>query len=669
MKHGNPFQLWNTGNASFHSSQRQSKEAFLLKRTIAILLAIMMCMTLCAPACADDGGWTIFVYLCGSDLESGSGFASQNMQEMIDASANGNVRFIVQTGGASAWNNGASPDELDRFEITGGASTLVDSQPQASMGDSQTLADFLSWGLAAYPSDHNGLVLWDHGSGSINGVCFDELFDLNSLSLRAIDTALGSVKDALPNGFDFIGFDACLMGTIETAAILAPYAQYMIGSQEVEPGSGWDYKAFGNCLAADPGADMTVLGKAICDGFYQNCAADEQEEDATLALIDLSKIQELCSAFDLYAQNLYEATDNAENFAPICRTIRSAENFGGNNRNEGYTNMVDLAGLISSGSTWSSNAQAALDAEAAAIVYQVRGECHEQASGLSIYYPLQVQGSQELSTFRDVCVSTHYLALVNKIAYGFANGGSLEGFSENTPWDWDSMVPNNDGQSTAISFAQEPALDGNGIYGFTLSDKALNNTASVDAQLYMRSEDGQDCISLGMTSDVLADWSTGRVEDHFDGLWFSLPDGQCLSVNLVDEQDDYDIYTSPVTINDKNTNLRFAWDGKTGELKILSVWGGISDNGIAARPEESMNPGDRIVPRHEAFDAETNDKSEYTGQEYIWNDDDTLAFGPLPDGSYLYSFCINDIFGGTYVTDNAEFAIDQGNITFNASAA
>ena len=654
-----------------HSNHHKDnlKEAFLLKRTIAILLAIMMCMTLCAPACADDGGWTIFVYLCGSDLESGSGFASQNMQEMIDSSANSGVRFVVQTGGASAWSNGASPDELDRFEIAGGVSTLVDSQPQASMGDSQTLADFLSWGLTAYPSDHKGLVLWNHGSGSINGVCFDELYDLNSLSLRAIDTALGSVKDSLQGGFDFIGFDACLMGTIETAAMLAPYAQYMIGSQEVEPGSGWDYKAFGNCLAADPGADVTALGIAICDGFYQNCAADEQEEDATLALIDLSKIQALCSAFDLYAQNLYEATDNTENFAPICRTIRSAENFGGNNRNEGYTNMVDLGGLISSGSAWSSNAQAARDAEDAAIVYQVRGECHDQASGLSIYYPLQVQGSGELSIFRDVCVSTYYLALVNKIAYGFANGGSLEGFSENTPWDWDSMVPNNDGQSTAISFAQEPALDGNGTYGFTLSEKALNNTASVDAQVYMRSEDGQDCLSLGMTSDVRADWSTGRVEDNFDGLWFSLPDGQCLSVNLVDEQDDYDIYTSPVTINDKNTNLRFAWDGKTGELKILSVWGGIGDNGIAARPEESMDPGDRIVPRHEAFDAETNDKSEYTGQEYIWSDGDTLAFGPLPDGEYLYSFYINDIFGGSYVTDNVEFAVDQGNIIFNANTA
>ena len=638
-----------------------------MKKIIAILLAVLMCMSLGAPAFADDGGWTIFVYLCGADLESDAGFASENMQEMIESTASSGVRYIVQTGGASAWQNDASADELDRFEITGGNSTIVDRQPQASMAESQTLADFLSWGLAAYPSAHTGLVLWDHGSGSINGVCFDELHEMKSLTLREIDTALSSVKDALPNGFDFIGFDACLMGTVETAAMLAPYAAYMIGSQETEPGTGWDYKAIGECLAGNPDADAVTLGTAICNGFYQNCAADEQEDDATLALVDLSKIQALRSAFDSYAQHLYEATDNTADFAPICRTITSSENFGGNNRMEGYTNMVDLGGLIAAGSAWSSNAQAARDAEDAAIVYQVRGANHDQASGLSIYYPLQIQGSQELSIFRDVCVSTYYYALVNKIAYGFANGGSLEGFDENTPWDWNSMVPNNDGQSTAISFAQEPALDENGTYGFTLSEKAMNNTVSVDAQVYQVSEDGQDCISLGMTSDVKADWSTGRVEDDFDGLWFSLPDGQNLSVNLVDEGDEYDLYTSPVTINGKKTNLRFAWYGKTGELEILSAWEGVGSNGIAARQSDSPNPGDVIVPRYDAFDPDSGAKGEYTGQEYTWSDGDSLAFGPLPDGDYLYSFSINDVFGGSYVTDNADFVVDQGNISFKAA--
>ncbi len=638
----------------------------MLKKIIAIVLALILCMSLCTSAFADDG-WTIFVYICGSNLESEDGFASVNMQEMVDASAISGVRFIVETGGASAWNNDASPDELDRFEIAGGNSTIVDRQPQASMGDSQTLADFLRWGLTTYPSSHTGLVLWNHGGGSITGVCFDDLFDSQSLSLRAIDDALNSTKDALPGGFDFIGYDACLMGTLENANMLAPHAKYMIGSQECEPGTGWNYKSIGECIAADPSVDAAALGKAICDGFYQSCDENDASDGATLALIDLSKIGALCSAFELYAEHLYDATDDEANFAPICRAIVSAENFGGNNRSEGYTNMVDLGGLVDAGAEWSANAEPVRDAENAAVIYQVRGANHPQASGLSVYYPLQVQGSKELSIFRDVAVSTHYLALVSKIAYGFANGGSWAGYDPDTPWDFDSMVPDYT-QSTAISFQEEPYVDENDVYYFVLSEQGLNNTASVDATVYMYTDDKQDVLSLGTTSDVLADWDTGRIEDDFDGYWFSLPDGQSLSVELVSEGDDYDVYTSPVTVNDDFTNLRFAWYHDTGEVKLLDSWDGIDDNGFASRPGQALKAGDRIVAVFKAFDPNTFEESSYTGEEYVWSDGDTLGFGPLPDGDYLYSFCINDIFGGSYATPNADFAISDGSISFNYAA-
>ena len=640
-----------------------------MKKFIAILLALVLCLSFCASAFADDGGWTIFVYICGADLESENGFASVNMQEMTDASASSSVRFIVETGGATAWNNGASPDELDRFEIVGGNSTIVDRQPQASMGDSQTLEDFLRWGLTTYPSAHYGLVLWDHGGGSITGVCFDDLAEGQSLSLRDIDNALNNTKDALPGGFDFIGYDACLMGTLENANMLASHAKYMIGSQECEPGTGWDYKAIGDCIAADPSVDAATLGKAICDGFYQSCDENDESDGATLALIDLSKIADLCSAFELYAEHLYDSTDDEANFAPICRAIVSAENFGGNNRNEGYTNMVDLGGLVDAGAAWSSNAQPVRDAENAAVIYQVRGANHPKASGLSVYYPLQVQGSKELSIFRDVAVSTHYLALVSKIAYGFANGGSWAGYDPDSPWGWDfdSMVSDYT-QSTAISFQEEPNVDENDVYYFVLSGQGLNNTASVDATVYQYSNDGQDCLSLGSTSDVLADWDTGRIEDDFDGYWFSLPDGQNLSVVLDSEGDEYDVYTSPVTVNDNFTNLRFAWYHDTGEIKLLDSWDGVDDNGIAARPGDPLKAGDRIVPQFMAFDPDTFEKSSYSGLEYVWNDGDTLGFGPLPDGSYLYSFCINDIFGGSYATPNASFVINEGNISFNYAA-
>ena len=48
---------------------------------------------------ANDGTWTIFVYLCGADLESRNGMASGDIEEMLESSAGKNVRFLVQTGG------------------------------------------------------------------------------------------------------------------------------------------------------------------------------------------------------------------------------------------------------------------------------------------------------------------------------------------------------------------------------------------------------------------------------------------------------------------------------------------------------------------------------------------------------------------------------------------
>ena len=166
---------------------------------------------------------------------------------------------------------------------------------------------------------------------------------------------------------------------------------------------------------------------------------------------------------------------------------------------------------------------------------------------------------------------------------------------------------------------------------------------------------------------MIADWNTGAVRDNFDGYWFSLPDGQNLRVQLVDENDDDSVYTAPVQVNGDSTNLRFSWNGKTGELEILGVWDGVGDNGIAARPGDGLKAGDRIVPLYDAVDDETSESSVYSGQEYVWGDGDKLAFGPLSDGEYLYAFYINDIFGGNYVTDNVKFTVDQGNISFNAA--
>ena len=40
-----------------------------MKKFISILIVLALCLSLCAVASAEED-WTIFVYLCGADLES-----------------------------------------------------------------------------------------------------------------------------------------------------------------------------------------------------------------------------------------------------------------------------------------------------------------------------------------------------------------------------------------------------------------------------------------------------------------------------------------------------------------------------------------------------------------------------------------------------------------------
>ncbi|MBR3736975.1 MAG: Clostripain family protein, partial [Lachnospiraceae bacterium] len=255
-----------------------------------------------------DGTWTIFVYLCGADLESENGMATGDLQEMLDANASDQVHFVVQTGGANSWDNGVvDAGKIQRFVVEGNDLKEVYSESRRSMADVSTLTDFLRWGISEYPAEHMGVVFWDHGSGSINGVCFDETDHDNSLALRDLDNAFLSITDTMTDRFEFIGFDACLMGTIEAANILASYADYMIASVETEPGGGWDYEAIGKYLSSNPKADGLALGKIICDSFMKACQTDGDMDLATLSVIDLQKVDDFLIRFNTFAHGYYDA--------------------------------------------------------------------------------------------------------------------------------------------------------------------------------------------------------------------------------------------------------------------------------------------------------------------------------------------------------------------------
>ena len=140
------------------------------KQDISLLLALLMC--LCLAACGGEpveeptgaagdtgaalppvagaegepGSWAVYWYLCGSDLETGGGFATTDLQELMQVQLPENVTVVIQTGGAAVWQNTLmDASKLQRWVYNSQGLELVEEQPSASMGDAQTLYDFLAF--------------------------------------------------------------------------------------------------------------------------------------------------------------------------------------------------------------------------------------------------------------------------------------------------------------------------------------------------------------------------------------------------------------------------------------------------------------------------------------------------------------------------------------------
>ena len=118
--------------------------------------------------------------------------------------------------------------------------------------------------------------------------------------------------------FEVIGFDTCLMATVDTAYTFSDIAKYLVASEEMEPGTGWSYDGFLTELTKDPGMDGERLGQHICDTYMESCGW-LFEDDATLSVVD-----------------------DPWFFIDIGREAEITENYGGNTRDQGYSNMMDL---------------------------------------------------------------------------------------------------------------------------------------------------------------------------------------------------------------------------------------------------------------------------------------------------------------------------------------
>lgn len=638
-----------------------------MKRFFGILLALAMALTLTACGLiSDDGSWAVYWYLCGSDLESQGGFATSDLAELLEVELPENVTVVIETGGAAAWQNElVDASKLQRYVYNSDGLQLVDQQPSASMGESETLADFLRFAKENYPADRTAVVFWNHGGGSVSGASFDELYDYDSLTLDEMYDAFTQVwEPSLEAGkqpLELIGFDTCLMATVDVAYTFCDLSRYLVASEETEPANGWYYSQWVGALAADPSMDGAALGRVICNTYYAGCEAVGTADNATLSVTDLSRLEKLMDAYERFgAEALAAACADPAFFARFARVAGQSENYGGNTREQGFTNMVDLGHMARQSGDLLPAAQDVMDALNDCVRYQVKGPYRSEATGLSCYY----------SYSGDADDFVGYAGIGAGMAFKYFYQYELTGQLDQNGADYLAALGIDPQQLRpveglyAADWEDAPlTINDDGCAVLNLGPEAESLLASVTFSLYYVDEESDALLLLGTDNDIIADWDSGVFTDNFRGVWGSI-DGAVVYMELTYEGDDYNLYAVPVLLNGEEYNLQVAYDFGTEEWSILGARQGIDESGMAGKELRQLAEGDELTTIW--YVSTLSDDEDFIAYEA-----DTItvgantAFGEidLPDGQYAMVFEMRDALDNRAYSQPATFTCDGGEIT------
>ena len=610
---------------------------------------------------AGEGSWAIYWYLCGSDLESGGGFASGDLGELMEVQLPENVNVVIETGGSSEWQNDViDASKLQRWVYNSEGLMLVDEQPSASMGEAQTLADFLSFAKTNYPAEKTAVVFWNHGGGSVSGASFDELYDFDSLTLDEMYAAFSSVWEpsAENQPLELVGFDTCLMATVDVANTFSDLAHYLVASEETEPANGWYYSQWVGALAQDTSMDGAELGKVICDAYYAGCEEVGTQDNTTLSLTDLSKVGPLLEAYESFgAEALAAACTDPAFFSQFGRVAAQSENYGGNTKEQGYTNMVDLGHMARQSAGMLSSSQSVLDALNDCVLYQVGGQYRTEATGLSCYYSYNGD-VDEFNSYAGLGAGEAF-----KYFYSYELTGELDDSGMEYIADLDfTELPEVQNLLTMGWDGIALDVDDNGTAYMTLGPDANDILAGIVFSLYYVDTENDLMMLLGTDNDMNADWDNGVFSDNFRGVWGSI-DGNLVYMELSFEGDDYNLYSVPVLLNGEEYNLQVVYDFTGEQWGIIGARQGIDDNGMADKELRLLQEGDEITTIWYMATATGDDDFEpYEANTFTVTADTAFAETQLFDGSYSMVFEMRDAMGNYAYSDAVTFDYEDGEI-------
>lgn len=637
---------------------------------------------------------TIMVYMCGTDLESRSGMGTADLQEMLAARFGKNVRLLVYTGGCKAWKNDAVSSRTNQiWQVENGRLVCLQSDlGSVSMTKPETLAGFIRWCAENYAASRYELILWDHGGGSVSGYGYDEKFaQSGSMDLAGVDAAL----KAADVRFDFIGFDACLMATAETALTMTRYADYLIASEETEPGVGWYYTNWLTALGENTSMETTVLGQKIVDDFVDTCAAKCAGQLTTLSVIDLSEFEatvpDALAGFSKSATAMIREKD----YAAVSKARSGAREFA---RSSGI-DQVDLVHLAQNLGT--PEGEKLANALLGAVKYNRTSGNMTNAYGVSIYFPYRKSSSVDkaVTTYQQIGMDAEYARCIRQFAALEVSGQAVSG---GTPNPLSALTGSQGadvglqilsgllenflgGDVSAISglgkdntaFLEERALSGeemaqylaenrfapekliweDGADGVPAMYLEATQWALVDSlELNVLYDDGEGYIDLGLDNVFAFDSADGLL-GQYDGTWLAL-EGQPVAYYHTATADDGETYAItgrvPVLVNGERAELILVFDNETPGGYVAGVQtvypGGETDT--AAKCATALVPGDVVQPVCDYYTYEGVYADSYPlGDAMTVPESGVLQVSDVPlAGTFSASYRFTDMYQQAYWT-------------------
>lgn len=648
---------------------------------------------------AESAAWTVMIYLCGTDLESKNGMATENLLEISKTLANQQVNVLIETGGAKAWSTkeklgfDIATDRLQRYKYDENGFTLVEERPLSNMAQTETLTEFIRWGQENYPADRYMLTIWDHGAGSMEGVILDELHNSAVMSLEDLGRALDDANVPL----ELLFMDTCLMATIETCAVVDGQTRYLVASEETVPGYGGNYKGWLQYLFDNPECDSARLGRVICDTVQQKYAEQGAgaADTVTMSVIDLKKMDAVYTAFDNMFAEAGSLLQNVNAFSEFAVAVSRSETY--------YTSemrdIADMASRASGHGISTETAKRLVNAVDDAVVYAVKGATHSYSHGISFYYA-PTGSKYYMDRYARNCPSASYLAFLDATHMDWTAPASVYEKVERLP-----EITYEDYVVAAHGAVRDRDL----LLDITNAPDAI---ISVDAVIFRFDEEKQSWIRMGTTFKVgakLADDGTLVYTAKFDGKW-PMIDGIACQMNIIEENMSYTLFGIPMQINGQVYELRAAYvfeesledmynkllalyatdDGQTeeekqealvngvlaimngnfgddvdpyqGQFQVYGLWNG-DNSGLQV-------PGRNVISLTEAaganatlvsnnFDIASMKDLDYANNGDIVIDRNlSIEEGVLPAGSYAYSFLITDVLDHTTVTELMMFVWD-----------